>query len=141
MQDNPAEWVKELEREKIEAYNGVTQLNLVKPKFYKQNHPPDDELTEVGSEQVLDSGSIHDHKTDKSCSDFGCINHSNTNLYPHKAKFLIDHVLYLPVHKRVPMKDLEYLCQGVLNVARRRHSGVAKSKESLLGEFEKLAKL
>jgi hypothetical protein len=135
VQDSPVEWVKELEKERIEAYNGVTQLNLVKPKFYEQAHSPDEEHTEA------DPGSKHGHKTNTNCSHFGCINHKNTNLYPHKAKFLIDHVLYLPVHKRVPLKDLEYLCQGVLKVAQRRHFGVAKSKESLLEEFKKLAKL
>ena len=140
LQDNPVEWVKELEKEKIEAYSGVTQLNLVKPKL------KNDKEIETHADCPSDKGLSHAHKisspTDSTnCPDFGHIKHNNIDLYPHKAKFLIDHVLYLPVHKRVPLKDLAYLCQGVLKVAQRRNSGAGKPKEFLLNEFKKLAKL
>ncbi|XP_028409080.1 uncharacterized protein LOC114531660 [Dendronephthya gigantea] len=147
--DNPTEWVKELEQERIEAYSGVTQLDLVKPKCYNQNHPPDVEHEEAHSECPHDVETKHKKNTNQSCppinntnfSSFGCINHDHADLYPHKAKFLIDHVVYLPVHKRVPLKDLEYLCKCVLRVAQRRQTGVASSKDLLLNEYKMLSKL
>ncbi|XP_035829192.1 uncharacterized protein LOC101852445 [Aplysia californica] len=32
--------------------------------------------------------------------------------YPHEAKYMIDHVLYLPVNKRVPFKDLDKMLKA-----------------------------
>ena len=34
--------------------------------------------------------------------------------YPHEAKFLIDHVVYLPVNKLVPFRELDRICQAVV---------------------------
>ena len=39
----------------------------------------------------------------------------NDVLFPHNAKYLIDHVLYLPVHKRVSFWYLEYICKVMKN--------------------------
>lgn len=136
IQDNPAEWVKDLEKEKIAAYNGVTQLDLVKPKLHP--HHPNNEHMETNAGPSSDDIQSSRENSD---SEFGCINHKKTDLYPHKAKFLIDHVLYLPVHKRIPLKDLAYLCQAVLKVAQRRHSNVSTPNEFFFTEFKKLAKL
>ena len=44
----------------------------------------------------------------------------NDVLFPHNAKYLIDHVLYLPVHKRVSFWYLEHICSAVENVMRNR---------------------
>ena len=145
LQDNPAEWVKELEKERIEAYNGATQLDLVRPKFYKESDLSDTADTSSNFPHLKPLGSNNEYKVNQSLleksSSFGSINHNNVDLYPHKAKFLMDHVLYLPVHKRVPVKDLEYLCQGVLKVAQRRNSGFSKQKDLLIDEFKTLSKL
>lgn len=149
MQDNPTEWVKELEKERIEAYNGATQLNLVKPNFYRQDDLPEDKDSfpqdtcgaSNRSNQEDTNTDARSPTRNTNYVEFGCINHDKMHLYPHKAKFLIDHVLYLPVHKRVPLQDLEYLCQGILKVGQRRHPDVTQPREELLNEFKKLAKL
>ena len=44
----------------------------------------------------------------------------NDVLFPHNAKYLIDHVLYLPVHKRVSFWYLEHICSAVEKVMRNR---------------------
>ena len=41
-------------------------------------------------------------------------------LFPHNATFLIDHVIYLPVHKRVPIWYLDSICNAVEKVMRNR---------------------
>ena len=41
-------------------------------------------------------------------------------LFPHNAKYLIDHVVYLPVHKRVSFWYLEHICRAVENVMKKR---------------------
>ena len=41
-------------------------------------------------------------------------------LFPHNAKYLIDHVLYLPVHKRVPLWYLQKVCNAVEKVMKDR---------------------
>ena len=41
-------------------------------------------------------------------------------LYPHNAKYLVDHVLYLPVHKRAPLWFLERVCKAVEKVMKGR---------------------
>ena len=39
--------------------------------------------------------------------------HTFATRYPHEAKYLIDHVVYLPVNKLVPFSDLDKICQAV----------------------------
>ena len=41
-------------------------------------------------------------------------------LFPHNSKYLIDHVLYLPVHKRVSFWYLEHICNAVEKVMKNR---------------------
>ncbi|KAI8502393.1 hypothetical protein Bbelb_199810 [Branchiostoma belcheri] len=36
--------------------------------------------------------------------------------YPEEARFIIDHVVYLPIHKRVPYYYIERVCKGVEEV-------------------------
>lgn len=33
--------------------------------------------------------------------------------YPHEAKYLIDHVIYLPVNKTVPFHELDRICRAL----------------------------
>ena len=33
--------------------------------------------------------------------------------YPHEAKFMMDHTIYLPVNKFVPFHDLDKICRAV----------------------------
>ena len=120
--------------EKIWCYFGVTQLDLVKPKrkSFKTTsaYYEDPNL----SHQEKQSNETQDHDggpRDCVLQDFGHLPHDHFELYPHEAKFLMDHVLYLPVHKRVRLNDLELLCQAVMKVAQRRHPGVMTSKEVL----------
>lgn len=35
------------------------------------------------------------------------------NYYPHEARYLIDHVIYLPINKSVPFNVLDQICKGV----------------------------
>ena len=39
--------------------------------------------------------------------------HTIVTRYPHEAKFLMDHVVYLPVNKTVPFYVLDKICKGV----------------------------
>lgn len=47
-------------------------------------------------------------------------NNSKGILYPYNAEYLINHVLYLPVHKNVPLWYLEYVCHAVDKVMKNR---------------------
>ncbi|XP_076088870.1 uncharacterized protein LOC143059274 isoform X2 [Mytilus galloprovincialis] len=35
------------------------------------------------------------------------------NYYPHEARYLMDHVVYLPINKSVPFSVLDQICRGV----------------------------
>lgn len=39
--------------------------------------------------------------------------HTFVTHYPHEAKYLIDHVIYLPVNKMVPFYELDRICHAV----------------------------
>ena len=49
-------------------------------------------------------------------------------LFPHNATFIIDHVIYLPVHKRVPIWYLDYICSVVQKVMKKRVEIKLKNK-------------
>ncbi|BFZ15616.1 hypothetical protein BsWGS_18655 [Bradybaena similaris] len=66
----------------VEAYRGATQLSIVEPSGGEE------------MSSILDPLSPKDKAT------------LNAH-YPHEAKFLIDHVIYLPVHKLVPLHVLD----------------------------------
>ena len=42
-------------------------------------------------------------------------------LFPHEAKHLIDHVVYLPVHRNVPFEQLDYLVDCVAVALQKCH--------------------
>ena len=60
--------------------------------------------------------------------------------YPHEARYLIDHVVYLPVNKSVPFHVLDQICKG-LEVAikiSRNGRGVSVRPQSKLWSQEKI---
>ncbi|XP_078620811.1 uncharacterized protein LOC144887448 [Branchiostoma floridae x Branchiostoma japonicum] len=40
--------------------------------------------------------------------------------YPEEARFIIDHVVYLPIHKRVPYYYIERVCKGLEEVLQKQ---------------------
>lgn len=84
MQDNPDSFVRTLISLGVDAYRGATQLNIVEP-----DNGVDDLYT-----KYLTSPNVMHH-------------------YPHEAKYLIDHVVYLPVNKTVPFCELDRICAAV----------------------------
>jgi len=85
IQEQPAEVVRVLNSLGVDAYRGATQLNVIES----------------------DNGN-HDHMPSRV-----------TNLdkfvtrYPHEARYLIDHVVYLPVNKSVPFHELDRICHAL----------------------------
>jgi perosamine synthetase len=84
-QDDPDEVVKALNDLGVDAYRGATQLNVIEP----------------------DNGH-HDHIL----SPLSNLDQFLTR-YPHEAKYLIDHVVYLPVNKTVPFHELDRICSAL----------------------------
>jgi dTDP-4-amino-4,6-dideoxygalactose transaminase len=84
-QDDPDEVVKMLNEQGVDAYRGATQLNVVEP----------------------DNGH-HDHVL----SPLSNLDQFLTR-YPHEAKYLIDHVVYLPVNRTVPFHELDRICNAL----------------------------
>lgn len=62
------------------------------------------------------------HNKTKPCNDsqHSVVESTKGILYPYNAEYLIDHVLYLPVHKNVPLWYLDYLCAAVDKVMKNR---------------------
>jgi len=85
VQDDPDEVVKALNNLGVDAYRGATQLNVVEPDNDNNYHT----LTPLNN---LDHFVTH---------------------YPHEAKYLIDHVVYLPVNKNVPFHELDRICNAL----------------------------
>lgn len=146
MQDDPDEVVSALEKEGVEAYKGATQLSTVYRT--KPSEAVQVEGAKIGqgikreplysslmsqTEIAAGSGSSKANVATKSSVEFVCsapVNTAATNhtfskekddvLFPHNAKYLIDHVVYLPVHKRVSFWYLEHICKAVEKVMKSR---------------------
>jgi len=84
-QEQPDEVVKVLNSLGVDAYRGATQLNVVE----SDNGDDDHVLSHLTS-------------LDKFIS-----------RYPHEARYLIDHVVYLPVNKLVPFHELDRICHAL----------------------------
>lgn len=69
----------------VDAYRGGTQLNVVES----------------------DNGN-HEHVLSRFTSLEKFITH-----YPHEARYLMDHVVYLPVNKSVPFHELDRICHAL----------------------------
>jgi len=85
IQDQPDEIVRLLNSLGVDAYRGATQLNVIES----------------------DNGN-HDHVLSRVTS----LDKFVTQ-YPHEARYLIDHVVYLPVNKSVPFHELDRICQAL----------------------------
>jgi len=84
-QDQPDEVVKVLNFLGVDAYRGATQLSIVESDNGDHNHL----LSHLSS---LDKF---------------------VTRYPHEARYLIDHVVYLPVNKSVPFHELDRICHAL----------------------------
>lgn len=84
-QEQPDEIVRILTSLGVDAYRGATQLNVIES----------------------DNGS-HDHMLSQATS----LDRFVTR-YPHEARYLIDHVVYLPVNKSVPFHELDRICHAL----------------------------
>lgn len=145
--DDPDEVVTALEKEGVEAYRGATQLSTVyrtKPteadqkdraKFRQENQTEKllYSFSTAQPEVAAGSGSSIGNAVCRPSVEFFCtapVNTATTNctfskekddvLFPHNAKYLIDHVVYLPVHKRVSFQHLEHICNSVEKVMKNR---------------------
>ena len=146
-QDNPEEVVRELEKEGVEAYRGATQLSTVfrtkpreetkkptiptgpkTPDMAYSTFPRTEVAAAVGTPSSASSSSLS--SAEYFCSAPVSSRSKRTSnslskekediLFPHNAKYLIDHVLYLPVHKNVPFWYLEHICIAVEKVMKNR---------------------
>ena len=84
-QEQPDEVVRVLNFLGVDAYRGATQLNIVEPDNGHHDH-------------VLS----HLTSLDKFIT-----------CYPHEARYLIDHVVYLPINKSVPFHELDRICHAL----------------------------
>jgi len=84
-QEQPDEVVKVLNFLGVDAYRGGTQLNVVESDNGDHDH-------------------ILSHLT--SLDKF-------VTRYPHEARYLIDHIVYLPVNKSVPFHELDRICDAL----------------------------
>ncbi|XP_055334682.1 uncharacterized protein LOC129585825 [Paramacrobiotus metropolitanus] len=94
--DNPKRVALELNKKGIDAYVGVSQLNVV--------HPETDKL----SMSSLDNDQSQSRREVYLSSE------------PKVARFFINHVMYLPVNKSVPKESLERICQALAKVTHKR---------------------
>ncbi|CAH1788165.1 unnamed protein product [Owenia fusiformis] len=81
--DNPEEVLRHLNASGVDAYRGATQLNLMEPGNEREN---------------------------KWTGQFRLTNEFMMK-YPTEARYIIDHVLYLPVNKMVPFHQLDKICE------------------------------
>lgn len=158
--DNPEEVVRELEKEGVEAYRGATQLSTVfrtkpreetnkpstiptgpkTPGMAYSTFPQTEVAAAVGAPSHASSSSLS--FAEYLCSapvPSGSKGTSNSLseekediLFPHNAKYLIDHVLYLPVHKNVPFWYLEHICTAVEKVMKNRKGVKMKDAKNVL---------
>ncbi|XP_060069887.1 uncharacterized protein LOC132549917 [Ylistrum balloti] len=110
LMDNPDTVVKILNALGIDAYRGATQLNLIEPENGDESH-----------RQQAKVNSSFEHTTENYHQYYPleALNNQHDPLealnidYPHEARYLIDHVVYLPVNKSVPFHALDHICKCV----------------------------
>lgn len=100
----------------VDAYRGATQLNIVEP-HNGEPEPLMDPVTNSGSSDCDTDKHNNARPTNeindcKESSVTHCMPRVNPQ-YPHEAKYLIDHVLYLPVNKLVPFHELNRMLQVI----------------------------
>ncbi|ESO98509.1 hypothetical protein LOTGIDRAFT_142860, partial [Lottia gigantea] len=85
--ENPDLFVATIRALGVDAYRGATQLNLIEEDRFKSQN----------GEQIQPKTT------------------TDVMFYPHEAKYLIDHVVYLPVHKHVPYPVLDEIIKHAKN--------------------------
>ncbi|KAI8737319.1 CAunnamed protein product [Biomphalaria glabrata] len=106
--DSPDEVVKQLNLHGVDAYRGATQL---------KNIEPCDEIAHRFT--LLDGISSKETRSTSLC-------------YPHEAKYLIEHVIYLPVSKFVPFDCLDNMLKACAFVMKTFHQSVPRVQGKLL---------
>ncbi|OWF51339.1 uncharacterized protein LOC110449309 [Mizuhopecten yessoensis] len=111
LMDNPDTVVKILNAMGIDAYRGATQLNLIEPENCS---------VELHNQHATSASSFDDmHKDGNQNYPYEALNRS----YPHEARYLINHVVYLPVNKSVPFHVLDQICKCVQLAIRLSKNG------------------
>ncbi|KAK6166387.1 hypothetical protein SNE40_023093 [Patella caerulea] len=95
--ENPDTYIATIKALGIDAYRGATQLNLIEPD------PVDTGNQDISEEERKD------------------LQRKNLFYYPHEAKYLIDHVVYLPINKRVPFPVLDHIIKMAKTALRLNH--------------------
>lgn len=115
LMDNPDTIVKILNALGIDAYRGATQLNLLEPEKSDQSDQSPEPPAAHPRMDDLDDNALNRHSTHEAF---------NRN-YPHEARYLIDHVVYLPVNKTTPFHVLDEVCKAVhlaVRISKNGHS-------------------
>ena len=130
-QENPDNLMYLLNALGVDCYRGATQLNLVEPLNGNPNPllasqaDHGDSLEETETRQQ-DHQTLH--TSNSSAAHIPTVNRQ----YPHEAKYLVDHVLYMPVNKLVPFHVLNRMLRAVhIAVALDKSSGDEKVKVEL----------
>lgn len=112
----------------IDSYKGVTQLDVILPSntdvrtddigndFIEENVPLENCVDYSKTVSQLKSTEIKEKIIQSTVHGFNRQETHQTNYdvcYPKDAKYFIDHVVYLPVHKDVPFADLKTICEAV----------------------------
>ncbi|XP_033728380.1 uncharacterized protein LOC117317635 [Pecten maximus] len=130
LMDNPDAVVKVLNAMGIDAYRGATQLNLIEPENCDTSIVEPENCGAGRIERENSGANViklencndfhHQHTTttsrfenrhnfQKKNNPFEALNRN----YPHEARYLINHVVYLPVNKSVPFHVLDHICKCV----------------------------
>jgi len=99
LQESPDTVLSVLNALGVDAYRGATQLNIIEPE--PESEPQIHSTSRAGA--ATKSSSHLDPMTLASMDP----------RYPAEARYLIDHVIYLPVSKRVPFHVLNKICRAV----------------------------
>jgi hypothetical protein len=112
-----------------EVAAGISQ-SFSSPSYYSDSlmtsNMTQQSFSAANSSSSYTSSTMFIEKDRKSCEgntkqNAACMEKNSKDiLYPYNAEYLIDHVLYLPVHKRVPLWYLEYLCITLEKVMKDR---------------------
>lgn len=121
----------------MDAYRGATQLAYAEPELEPECFGLDIEKKPKQNErpsvmQAMASGMSY--KVEEQAGNIGdyiagsdplgsLLSHwecqiRSRDVYPHQARHLIEHVVYLPVHKHVPVHVLQRICEALEDTAR-----------------------
>ena len=103
----------------VDCYRGATQLNIVEPLNGSPNPlmaPQADHRDHLETD-INGRDSQNVHTVNSSTDHVPTVNRQ----YPHETKYLVDHVLYLPINKLVPFHALNRMLKAI-------HTAVALDK-------------